>query len=479
MSTLTPVSIEPASKGSKKYVYTFKIPALDITSASLIEITDSLEEYDVYIKYNPNEVYIKTVYEGNNSSDSIVLPEYPAYSYPGSVENIDTVEGLNPDDITLDKDGNVVTHYRVHCDNDMTVEVIPFEDCKITGALVKHASLRASNSYTVKVNYEFDDKGNDFIIKSSHVRTAKVIDEDEKEVKPKNGAYNVKPNSNYTVRIADGRFANMDLEGDDDRMVRIEAKVGTTDVTSKVLADIIPDADISDNYEFDEDEEVVVSGYCLDKDTFDLSFHDDSIIGKSIVITVYENGKSVSKIKFNVAPYAAKAQITGEKSGVLQHPFLTSKAYKVKITPAAYDAKNVVILAEYRDYNNGNIWKTIPVEDDQEQEFAKYCEGILTITATDEVLSEIAPAEGFPELRVKFYDSTIPGFKLSDGDSGIPVGNTGVLDYIVNLVIEDGAVKGVVLEDGEIVGKGTSKELLDNCEVYKEIYNTQFQEVTK
>lgn len=37
----------------------------------------------------------------------------------------------------------------------------------------------------------------------------------------------------------------------------------------------------------------------------------------------------------------------------------------------------------------------------------------------------------------------------------------------------------VVLEDGEIAGIGTSEELLKSCEVYREIYNTQFQEVSE
>ena len=32
----------------------------------------------------------------------------------------------------------------------------------------------------------------------------------------------------------------------------------------------------------------------------------------------------------------------------------------------------------------------------------------------------------------------------------------------------------VVLDDGKIVGLGTSEELLESCEVYQEIYNSQF-----
>ena len=38
----------------------------------------------------------------------------------------------------------------------------------------------------------------------------------------------------------------------------------------------------------------------------------------------------------------------------------------------------------------------------------------------------------------------------------------------------------LVLEDGKLVGSGTSEELLETCCVYREIYHTQFaQEVTK
>ena len=42
-----------------------------------------------------------------------------------------------------------------------------------------------------------------------------------------------------------------------------------------------------------------------------------------------------------------------------------------------------------------------------------------------------------------------------------------------------GADKIIVLEDGEIVGLGTHDELLNSCEVYQEIYNSQFQKTTK
>ena len=37
------------------------------------------------------------------------------------------------------------------------------------------------------------------------------------------------------------------------------------------------------------------------------------------------------------------------------------------------------------------------------------------------------------------------------------------------------ADKIVVLEDGKIVGLGTHKYLLEHCEVYREIYDSQYQ----
>lgn len=37
------------------------------------------------------------------------------------------------------------------------------------------------------------------------------------------------------------------------------------------------------------------------------------------------------------------------------------------------------------------------------------------------------------------------------------------------------ADKIIVLDDGQVVGMGTQEELLENCEVYKEIYNSQFK----
>ena len=37
------------------------------------------------------------------------------------------------------------------------------------------------------------------------------------------------------------------------------------------------------------------------------------------------------------------------------------------------------------------------------------------------------------------------------------------------------ADKIIVLDDGEMVGLGKHEELLENCEVYKEIYNSQYK----
>ena len=38
------------------------------------------------------------------------------------------------------------------------------------------------------------------------------------------------------------------------------------------------------------------------------------------------------------------------------------------------------------------------------------------------------------------------------------------------------ADKIIVLDDGEMVGIGTHEELLAGCEVYQEIYNSQFKQ---
>ena len=42
-------------------------------------------------------------------------------------------------------------------------------------------------------------------------------------------------------------------------------------------------------------------------------------------------------------------------------------------------------------------------------------------------------------------------------------------------IVEE-ADKIIVLEDGETVGMGTHEELLSSCEVYKEIYGSQFKQ---
>ena len=38
------------------------------------------------------------------------------------------------------------------------------------------------------------------------------------------------------------------------------------------------------------------------------------------------------------------------------------------------------------------------------------------------------------------------------------------------------ADKIIVLDDGKVAGIGTHSELLNNCEVYREIYNSQFKD---
>ena len=45
-----------------------------------------------------------------------------------------------------------------------------------------------------------------------------------------------------------------------------------------------------------------------------------------------------------------------------------------------------------------------------------------------------------------------------------------------NQVLKDA---GFVLDDGEAVGIGTHSELLESCEVYREIYESQFQKAGK
>ena len=37
----------------------------------------------------------------------------------------------------------------------------------------------------------------------------------------------------------------------------------------------------------------------------------------------------------------------------------------------------------------------------------------------------------------------------------------------------------IVLDDGQVVGKGTHDELLEKCEVYQEIYQSQFKQTAK
>ena len=41
------------------------------------------------------------------------------------------------------------------------------------------------------------------------------------------------------------------------------------------------------------------------------------------------------------------------------------------------------------------------------------------------------------------------------------------------------ADKIIVLDDGEAVGIGTHEELLESCQVYKEIFESQFQQTER
>ncbi|CCX37657.1 putative uncharacterized protein [Clostridium sp. CAG:1013] len=41
------------------------------------------------------------------------------------------------------------------------------------------------------------------------------------------------------------------------------------------------------------------------------------------------------------------------------------------------------------------------------------------------------------------------------------------------------ADKIIVLDDGEAVGVGTHEELLESCQVYKEIFESQFQQTER
>jgi ABC-type multidrug transport system fused ATPase/permease subunit len=41
------------------------------------------------------------------------------------------------------------------------------------------------------------------------------------------------------------------------------------------------------------------------------------------------------------------------------------------------------------------------------------------------------------------------------------------------------ADKIIVLDDGQVAGIGTHNELLKNCEVYQEIYQSQFKQTEK
>ena len=77
--------------------------------------------------------------------------------------------------------------------------------------------------------------------------------------------------------------------------------------------------------------------------------------------------------------------------------------------------------------------------------------GILKITDDKEITEE-----DIEELKKK--KETITTFIVSQRTSSIRF-----------------ADKIVVLEDGKIAGLGTHKELLETCDVYREIYESQYQ----
>ena len=51
------------------------------------------------------------------------------------------------------------------------------------------------------------------------------------------------------------------------------------------------------------------------------------------------------------------------------------------------------------------------------------------------------------------------------------------LDDLIHSGVKDIILDSdIVLDDGESVGMGTHTELLENCEVYREIYDSQFKQ---
>ena len=49
------------------------------------------------------------------------------------------------------------------------------------------------------------------------------------------------------------------------------------------------------------------------------------------------------------------------------------------------------------------------------------------------------------------------------------------IDRILREAVMRSGRKIVVLDDGVVVGIGTHAELMDSCEVYREIYNSQYK----
>lgn len=406
--TLVPISVVETPAKSNKYVYTYMVLAKDITADGGIEITDQDRWNYVYIKYNPDQAHIIAVYSGKNASDSSIDPTVEPYEYDAKKNII----GLN-EDLEIDDDGFIVAEYNVPEDCNLTVQVEAFDDCKVAGASVKKAPVKfdKDGKYSFVVFDDLKPDGSEFVINSSYVRTPKVIkwnEETEKyeEVKPVKGVYNVAPSDEFvSAYVRQGNLNHMDLKGDDDHIIKIVAKAGNVDVTDKIITDI--------KYGVDAETGTLFT------DVINFTFYDQSVVGKSIVLTVTENGKTAATFKINVAPYASKAVITGESKDVLSHEFLTKKTYKVKVTPTNFDPKNVVIRAEYKKLIAGQyVWTKIPDLEDGDK-FAVYDEGLLTIDASHEILNQIVPAKGFPEIRIKFYDITVPDYIGTTTNTGV------------------------------------------------------------
>ena len=354
------LDVTETSKGSGKYKYTYLAYAVDIAD-NTVTIEDRIAKKDVDIVYNREHVYLETVYSGK----SIFTPVNTSV-----VNDIETAT------------------YEVPYDCDLTVRVKAYENSKIKSTKVKHITVKLDRNGENKFKVNYDLTGDDaFIIDSSYKRAIEVVDKYD-VVTPVRGIYEVAPNNfDYYAVIKEGNTKCMDLKGDDDHVINILAKVGNVDVYDKAIKKI----DYVNNRIY-------------------MNFYDDSVVGKTVIVSVYENNKIAGTFKFAVSPFAVKASVTGEKNEIIDHEFLTKKSYKVKFSPNGVKADNIAIVTEYKDYADANKWKKVNTE------LAKYDEGILTINASQANLADYAPNKGFYDIRVKFYDKTRPGY---DGISNV------------------------------------------------------------